>query len=84
MTDDNKPPTKHKKRDDWTVEETVEYQRSSRKPLTQEYKDYVRKVHEDAGLDVPAEITDAESTPIEEMTPDDHFKRIRAASGHAN
>lgn len=69
------PPEQYKDREDWTVEETVENQRTGKQPETDEYRAYVRQVHEDAGLDPPESA--AEPKPLEDHTPEDHFQRIR-------
>jgi hypothetical protein len=69
------PPERHKPRKAWSVAEVDEHDRTGLLPETDEYRDYVRKVHQDAGLD-PPEIA-AEPKALEELTAEDHFERIR-------
>jgi hypothetical protein len=70
------PPERHKSRESWTVEETVEHQRTGTVPETDQYRDYVRQVHEDAGLE-PPEGT-AEPKEIGEMSTDEIYEqRVR-------
>lgn len=69
------PPERFKPRDDWSVDEILDHQRTGSQPETDEFRAYVRKTHEDAGLDPPEE--PASSRPVDELDADDHFDQIR-------
>jgi hypothetical protein len=63
-----------KPRADWTVGEVVSHEQTGAKPETDEYKQARRDALADAGLDAEGEQGDK---PLEDMTPEDHFQRIR-------
>jgi hypothetical protein len=68
------PPDRFKPREDWTPDEILKHKRSGTAPESDEYRTYVRDVHELAGLEPP----DAPaSKPVEEQSPADHFQRLR-------
>ena len=71
----SEPPQRYKAREAWTVGETVEHQQTGKQPETAEYREYVRKVHEDAGL-VPPESA-SEPKDLEDLTADEHLARIQ-------
>jgi rRNA maturation protein Nop10 len=75
------PPERYKQREDYTMDEEVAAvqaeQRGDPPPRFErdEYRQARREALEDAGLE-PED--DAEKpTPLEDMTPEDHFNRIR-------
>lgn len=75
-----KPPAKHKPRESWTVEETLQHMRDGTEPVSPEFADYVRDAAEAAGLAVedlglPPEPI-AERDP-ESLTVEDHIERQR-------
>lgn len=69
------PPERYKPREEWSVAEVDCHDQTGERPKTAEFNSYVRKVHEDAGLDPPEAAIQPKS--LEEMTAEDHFERIR-------
>jgi hypothetical protein len=68
-------PQRYKADEQMTTGDWVAFRRTGERPETDEYRAYVRRVHEDAGLDPPDQ---AEAPkPLEEQTAEDHFQRIR-------
>lgn len=66
------PPRRHKTPDELTPAEHAARQAGGAAPETDEYCDYVRRVHERAGLDAPA---DDRAKTLDDMTPEDHANR---------
>lgn len=72
---ESKPPERFKDREDWTPAEIHAHKLTGKAPQTDEYRDYVRQVHEDAGLD-PPEGDDAPPKDLEDMSPQEHLDRM--------
>jgi hypothetical protein len=72
-------PERYKPREQWSVEEIVQHRRTGKAPESDEYRAYVREVHEEAGLEPPEGA--AEPKPLDELTADEHFERIRGGGG---
>jgi hypothetical protein len=70
-----RPPIRYKDREDWSPAEIHRHRHEGAKPETDEYRRYVREVHEAAGLDIPESA--AESVALEDMTPEQHATRKR-------
>ena len=74
-----KPPVKHKPAETWTPAEILEHKRTGREPLTAEWRSYITTVAEAAGL-TPDDLgldRNGSDKPIEDMTPRDHFERVK-------
>jgi hypothetical protein len=70
------PPRRYKEPDEWTVEEHIEHRRKPDARFeTEEYREYERQVRTAAGLDP----SDSEPKELEDMTVDQHLKRIQEA-----
>lgn len=61
-------------RNDWTVEQTIEYARTGELPVNPEWTSRRNEALTDAGL----EVDDDTPTPIEEMSVSEHAQRIAA------
>lgn len=66
------PPEREKPKAEWTVDDVVAYKRTGQMPDSDDYRAYVRKVHEDAGLEPPAS---AIAVPEGEPSVDQIFQR---------
>jgi hypothetical protein len=71
----SKPPPRHKPREEWSPDEISHHDRTGEPPETAEFRSYVRRVHEDAGLDPPE--AEPEPRPLDALTAEDHFQQIR-------
>lgn len=74
-TEPPSPPKRNKPRSEWTIADVAAFQRTGREPETDEFLDYVRKVHEDAGLELPA-VTQRASSPIDGLSVANHLQRL--------
>ena len=83
MSDDQ--PRRFKSRDELSIEEEVQVQQAERRGEQtphferEEYRDARREAVREAGLEPEEEPTTGEKS-LEEMTPDEHFDRIRRGS----
>lgn len=67
-----KPPEKKKSREDWTVEETIQYARSGEWPVSDEYAKARNKALEAAGLEPDMPVADK---PVEDLSVSEHIAR---------
>jgi hypothetical protein len=68
-------PQRHKSDDEMTVDDWAQFQRTGKRPERDEYREARRMALENAGLE--SEDAAEGPTALEDMTPEDHFKRIR-------
>jgi hypothetical protein len=72
----SKAPRRHKTDDELTPADMdrIKYG-DGKRPETSEYREYVRAVHERAGLEPPE--AELDEIPLEDMTPEEHARRRR-------
>lgn len=68
------PPPRWKALEDLTADEHAR-QMAGEQIESPEYRAYVRQVHENAGLALPADAIEPKS--LVDMTPEEHFQRLR-------
>ena len=72
-----KAPKRYKPRADWTIQEVLANDRDGTVPESEEYKAYLARVHEAAGLDPPPDLK-GEPKPADEWSPEDHLQAIKS------
>jgi hypothetical protein len=68
-------PARHKPQAIWSVDEIVEHERTGQAPESEEYERAAREHLAAGGFESDAREPDPK--PLEEMTAEDHFDRIR-------
>lgn len=69
------PPRRHKQPEEMTPADWDQYRRTRQMPETDEYRQARREHLRAGGFEAD---DDPEDKPLEEMTPEDHYQRIRS------